>query len=478
MPSIPVTTSCWKRRRAQEDVGARREICEPAEGRRRSLPILAITFTRKRPPRCATHHPRAPARGRTLRQSRRWLEARDRISEIAISTIDAFCLSLLREFPLEADVDPGFELADETEVPRLVSTALDRALRIIVNLARGCRRCLVLAQLGLARTPKVSRRCSTGGWSRDALNRFLARGPRDYDRRVCLPGCRPVAARHAADDPGRARRIADGPGTIPATICWSARSANCRHCTKRRRRPFEPCSIASAATSSPTKARRASRPARSIRKGGPLREQGRDEAASRCRVRDRATDQDVMFAFNRDLNVVMARGVRRMFAVALDQYRSALEERSLLDFSDVLERARDAAADGRVLAKPLSSGGSIPSRPRRRIPGHESRPMELVSLLVRAWGEGLGVATNPSIFVVGDRKRSIYRFRDAELSVLEEAASFIETLRPDARARRSIARSFRAVPELLHFVNDLFTELTQPPSRFMISPTRSAIGSP
>ena len=48
-----------------------------------------------------------------------------------------------------------------------------------------------------------------------------------------------------------------------------------------------------------------------------------------------------MFAFNRDLNVVMARGVRRMFAVALDQYRSALEEQSLLDFSDVLERARD-----------------------------------------------------------------------------------------------------------------------------------------
>jgi len=32
-------------------------------------------------------------------------ELRDRLGEIAISTIDAFCLSLLREFPLEADLD-------------------------------------------------------------------------------------------------------------------------------------------------------------------------------------------------------------------------------------------------------------------------------------------------------------------------------------------------------------------------------------
>ena len=47
----------------------------------------------------------------------RWRDLKDRLSDIAISTIDAFCLSLLREFPLEADVDPGFNLADDTETP-------------------------------------------------------------------------------------------------------------------------------------------------------------------------------------------------------------------------------------------------------------------------------------------------------------------------------------------------------------------------
>jgi len=90
---------------------------------------------------------------------------------------------------------------------------------------------------------------------------------------------------------------------------------------------------------------------------------------------------------------------------------------------------------------------------------------ELVSLLVRAWGEGLGIAGQPSIFIVGDRKQSIYRFRDAEVAVLADAGSFIDALRPGSTARRSITRSFRAVPELLAFVNDLFGEVAGQGSR-------------
>jgi hypothetical protein len=204
--------------------------------------ILAITFTRKAA---------AEMRERILRELRlsasrsefdraRWNALRDRLGDIAISTIDAFCLSLLKEFPLEADLDPGFELADETEVPRLIDETLDQALRMFVGMARtepDIR--LVLAQLGLARTREglgslLDRRLVA--W--DALDRFLARGPADLTAEVV---CRRAVCRPSSRMAHRPTRASAGS---------SARSVASGRLPRRMARASAPCSSASACISS------------------------------------------------------------------------------------------------------------------------------------------------------------------------------------------------------------------------------------
>jgi ATP-dependent helicase/nuclease subunit A len=436
--------------------------------------ILAITFTRKA---AAEMRERIVAQlqdaaARSEIDKTRWNDLRDRLGEIGISTIDAFCLSLLREFPLEADLDPGFDMADETEVPRIIADALDRALRTLIGIAQeDADVALVLAQLGIARTREglatlLNRRLVASA----ALNRFLARGPSDLTPRVV---CRRAAdaLQHALESVpgGLARFLADGPARHGRYQLFARAvahlgaiddltDAEVRAVLER---------IGSHFLTNEGEPRRAGRIAPYVAADYPDKDAERRHRDAVVKVAPEI--ERVVFAFHRDLNVILARGVRRMFAVALREYRAALEERSVLDFADVLQRALE-------LLRNL--GEFSQSRYRLEYRYHHvlvdefqdtSRAQwELISLLIQAWGEGVGLASEPSIFIVGDRKQSIYRFRDAEVSMLREAAEYIDALRPGSAqpsSRRSISQSFRAVPLLQAFVNDVFTEITQPAVR-------------
>ena len=430
--------------------------------------ILAITFTRKAAAemreRIAVQLREAAEHGAIERG--RWQDLRDRLGDIAISTIDAFCLSLLREFPLEADLDPGFDMADETEVPRIVEEALDRALRILVAIAKeDADVALVIAQLGIARTREglaslLDRRLVA--WS--ALDRFLARGPADLTPRVvCRRAAAALQEALAGVPGGLTSFLADGPvghGRYRLFTREAGRLAQIDGLTDAEIRGLLE-RVGSHFLTNDGDARRSGRIYPYVASDYPSKGSEKRHREALFQVAPQV--ERVIRAFHRDLNVVLARGVRRMFAVALQQYRLALEERSVLDFSDVLQRALELLRN---------MGEFSQSRYRLEYRYHHvlvdefqdtSRAQwELISLLVQAWGEGLGLAAQPSIFIVGDRKQSIYRFRDAEVAVLREAASYIDALRPGAPSRRSISRSFRAVPTLQAFVNDVFTEMARP----------------
>ena len=426
--------------------------------------ILAITFTRQAA---------AEMRDRIIRELRRsaersradqtrWRELRDRLGEISISTIDAFCLSLLREFPLEADLDPAFGMADETEVPRLIEQALDRTLALCGAVAaEDPNVAMVLARLGPGRVRAglahlLARRLVAPA----AMQRYLAAGPADLTAAsVCGRAAIRLADLFDRVEPGLHRFLADGPVEHPRFQALARELPGLRDQAELdpdRLRPLLDRIRDYFLTRDGKPRKRFAYRAVHCRSKEAWRQHREAAQALAPAV------AEALLAFDRDLNVLLARGARRMFAVAVSEYERELASRSVLDFSDVLERALDLL---RRMDEFAQSRFRLESRYHHVLVDEfqdTSRAQwELVSLLIQSWGEGFGLVHDapvpPSVFVVGDRKQSIYGFRDADVAVLQDAAAYIETLRPQGDSRRSIAHSFRSVPELLAFVNDLFS---------------------
>ncbi|MDA1183853.1 MAG: UvrD-helicase domain-containing protein [Acidobacteria bacterium] len=438
--------------------------------------ILAITFTRK-----AAAEMRERIMG-TLRTAAergeftpaRWLELRERTGDISISTIDAFCLSLLREFPLEADLDPAFSVADETELPRLVDEALDRALRACRAVARNDENvALAFSQLGERRaraglTGLLQRRIVAPG----ILSTYLASAG-DADLNVVSASRRAAAALVGVCEsmPGGLEGFLESGPSAPAFLLL-ARGLRQLRLSVAGGVPLEPAVVQTVFSrarehflTQDGKHRRMS-PYPKVAFSSES-----DWRAHKERVVDnapavlRASD-----AARCDLNVLVSRGIWRMYRIAEAEYRRTLDAHAILDFSDLLLRALELL---RRMDDFAQSRYRLESRYHHVLVDEfqdTSRAQwELVSLLIQSWGEGAGLAhtgpLQPSIFIVGDRKQSIYGFRDADVSVLREAARHLQGLRPHGQVRHTISRSFRAAAPLLAFINDVCHDIEKVPDR-------------
>jgi ATP-dependent helicase/nuclease subunit A len=439
--------------------------------------VLAVTFTRQAAAEMRERvlvTLRAAAERGEIPPSR-WRTLRDRTADITISTIDAFCLSLLREFPLEADLDPGFSVADETLVPRLIDESLDRALRICRGVAREDEHVgLVFAQLGDRRARRglaalLQRRLVAPG----VLGRYLARTRHDLTvGQVVREAVRDLLQTFDAMRGGLDGFIATGP--MHPAFAILARDLRALRSSLDEPREIEPSLVQAASVRI--------REHFLTKDGQPRRGQIAYKKAlfpndaiwrvHRAIVLEHGPDiLRASQAFTRGLNILLARGTWRMYRIAEAEYRRTLDAHALLDFSDVLERAIGLL---RQMEEFAQSRFRLESRYHHVLVDEfqdTSRAQwELMSLLVQAWGAGVGAAYEgplpPSIFVVGDRKQSIYGFRDADVSLLREAAKYLEGLRPDGDVRRSIARSFRSVPGILAFVNDVCGEMEKVGERY------------
>jgi ATP-dependent exoDNAse (exonuclease V) beta subunit len=72
---------------------------------------------------------------------------------------------------------------------------------------------------------------------------------------------------------------------------------------------------------------------------------------------------------------------------------------------------------------------------------------------------GSGRVREPSLFIVGDRKQSIYGWREARVEVMEKAARRLLKIRGGGGQRLTLQTSFRSNGNLLSFLNDVFDEI-------------------
>lgn len=433
--------------------------------------ILAITFTRKAAAemrqRILDDLARRHREGTLARAL--WREIRESITDIAISTIDAFCLTLLREFPLEADVDPGFDLADETETPRLIGEALDKTLRIARAISIDSPEiALLFAELGEYRlreglTRLIDRRLVAD----QALNRFLRHhGTAHADIDGAVAGL--LSRLRAA--------FASVPGGLEVFVATGPRHPDFDLLTRDMRQLLGTGALPPPMVQALLERVRE----HLLTQGGEPRKRlnyRKDEFRS-ARDYERHVAAvaslgpylvDALTTYRRDINTVLARAVRQLFSIALDQYERVLRKHGVLDFSEVLKRTLVLLGQMDEFSR---SRYKLESRYHHVLVDEfqdTSRAQwTLVELLVRSWSEGLGLIASdrpPTVFIVGDRKQSIYGFRDAEVAVLDEAARYIEALRPIGQVRTAITRSFRSVRELLAFANDLFAAVDKVATR-------------
>jgi ATP-dependent helicase/nuclease subunit A len=393
-------------------------------GRARLAEIAAVTFTEK-----AAADLRIRLRGELARAG---LHEALRELEIArIGTIHAFAAGLLRERPVEAGVDPGFTVAD----PLTTRLLLDRAWETWLPGA--------LAEPGAAETV------------RDAIERGLGL-ERLRELAFAL-----VDARDRLDGLPEPAPFAEPVATLNA----DARATIARLGERARGAVKDPEDRAARALQDllqwvqqteglpeADQARALLGPARLPDKPDRLgnKAKWRDKAAlEECRtgllaLRERVESARAVASHN------LVAGLTRWAAGFVAAYDAVKARAGCLDFLDLLLRARNLLRDRPDVRRDFQQG----IRYLLVDEFQDTDPLQLEMVL--CLGDG---APPGSLFVVGDPKQSIYRFRRADIETYEAAK---RTLAGRGEVL-TIRANFRSCREILDAVNGVFEGVMVPP---------------
>ncbi|MEM9344251.1 MAG: double-strand break repair helicase AddA [Pseudomonadota bacterium] len=172
-------------------------------------------------------------------------------------------------------------------------------------------------------------------------------------------------------------------------------------------------------------------------------------------------------AENRDARLAIQSAERSIilhnFAAALlPAYETAKAERGLLDFDDLIAKAAhllsDSASTAWVLYR-LDAG--IDHVLLDEAQDTSPAQWHVISRLVTEFGAGQGARpVNRTLFVVGDKKQSIYSFQGADAEAFDRMRDRFEAQlsAADGIRQRQLQFSFRSAPAILDTVDAMFTD--------------------
>ena len=365
-------------------------------------------------------------------------DALERLEEASIGTIHSFCAQLLRERPVEARVDPAFEELSEQESSRLYQRSFRAWLeRRLAEPSPGLRRAFArlawrdswddsppLEQLQYAGRKLVEWRDYPAPWRREHFSR-------DEEVETILR-----MARELADLSSRPRRVTDNLyiGLQPVRLMVQGAAA------------LDQDSLEAAVLKLGRDLRRDTKKGSGDYGGGV----GREDLLNRRDELLRWIEE-----FRRRADADLAAELREEMSGLVDEYNQRKRRQGKLDFVDLLVCARDLVRDQTVVRKYLQHRFSHLFIDEFQ----DTDPLQAEILLLLAADDPSESdwrkirAVKGKLFVVGDPKQSIYKFRRADILLYRQ-------IRDDMVERGcglvALRKSFRSVPNLQHFVNTAF----------------------
>ncbi|HTT64480.1 MAG TPA: UvrD-helicase domain-containing protein [Bryobacteraceae bacterium] len=407
--------------------------------------IVAVTFTHKAAGELKIRLREELDKARaecTAELERAHLEdALERLEEAAIGTIHGFCAQILRERPVEARIDPGFEELTEPEADRVRARAFDLWFqRKLDTGSEALRR--ALARLAWRETWG-----DKGQSDNSPVESLRYAGKQLVDWRDHRAPWR----RESFDRGGRIRALLEQCRALDEMV---------RKCTRtgdnlvKSLRPLRELSGGQA--DDDTLEARLLKLERDLKRDFKKGSGNFAPGVSRQQVLDarEALLRD-LDAFRRDAGADFAAALRDEMQDFVEAYREGKKLAGKLDFLDLLLLVRDMVRDNREVRNYLQNRYSrIFVDEFQDTDPLQAEILILLSAADPAESDWMKVTPAPGkLFVVGDPKQSIYKFRRADVVLYENLCA---ALASRGVARIHLTQSFRAVPAIQQLVNAAF----------------------